>query len=323
MTNTAFGCCGSDRELRGLLSAADAYPRSSRAGQRARARLALALVERRARAAGDPIFAGWARAGLESLGTTADDLSRQQAVAAAIGTVRSVRGTGADDRYLTARSAIRVAGDIATVQSVLEGLVGLAQSIAEGVAAGEATKALREGREANFSARDTARALSWVRWLVGGDFPIGVAENDLRIFSSLVNDAEVVTAVNAALTAAKATALSQGKSELAAFFAFLLTYYRQIREAASAAVAALPPPAAPASSTPAVDLTRWSRVTTPAGVRVRCGDGSLVADPRNCPGSVWCSDGTLAPSAASCPEKKSSGVLLVLPAALLAWYLIK
>ena len=161
----SIGCCGQSREIAQLAAAADALPRSTKAGQRARARLALALVERRALAAGDLAFAARARRSLGNLGTTADEMARRDAVSAAISTVRAQRGDGTADRWRTQRAAVRDATQVDLVLGVLSTLVGIAQGVAAGEAASERARAAAEGREVNFSAADTEKALSWVSWM--------------------------------------------------------------------------------------------------------------------------------------------------------------
>lgn len=308
MTNTAFGCCGSDRELRGLLAAADMHPRTTKAGQRARARLALALVERRALAAGDRVFAGRARRSLESLGTTEADIRR---------------ALQERSRSLYEAREARLVADVDRVFAVARTVADAINGIIAAVAAANPT---------DTGLQDATKVTAWVNWVLGGALPLQVDAADVRIMHTIF--AVGTPLLQATLSGAVFSLDPQGTNTglRSAVTWISNTWLRGLKETIDAAYAALPPP----STTPATDTStgRFStstlntmRTVTSSGVRYRCGDGSLVSDPRTCPGMVWCSDGTLAPSAAACPPpvttEKSSGVLLVLPAALLAWYLIK
>lgn len=303
-----IGCCGQNREIAQLAAAADMHPRTTKAGQRARARLALALVEQRALAAGDVAFAARARRSLGNLGTatTADEMARRAAVQSAISTVRAQRGDGTADRWRTQRAAVRDATQVDIVLAILRSLVGIAQGVAAGEATAERTRAAAEGRDVNYTSADTEKALSWVSWMLGGSFPIDVGERDLRIFNSILNNPGVVTGVEAALTGGALPAAAAGQRELSGFLTWLQGYYRTMRTTTAAAVASLPvpapppPPTPPADPPPGLNLTRaqWSNLSTTQRRR-------LIA----------------AMNSGTPPEKKSSSALLVLPAAALAWYL--
>lgn len=325
MTNMNFGCCGRDRELRGLLAAADMHPRTTRAGQRARARLACAMLERRATAFGDLATAVKARRGLASLGTTADDAARQDAVRAAISTIRAARGAeGTESDRLRARRDARIGRDVETVLTALQAAVSIADSIARAEANNEAARAASQGREPNYSARDVARALGWMRWIFGGALPVDVAESDIRLLGSVFEVALPVTTF--ALTEAKLAAQSDGNTGLRDALAGIETYLASVGRAIRAAVAALPPPAP--APTPGTVGPPTGLAPCPVGqIRVN-GTCVSAARPVGPDGSyidlVRCSDGSYASSASRCPattEKKSSGVLLALPVAALAWYL--
>ena len=61
--------CKHHTNIEGLVAQVDAHPRSTKAGQRARAALAMAVIERAAMARGDGALAAQARRGLQGLGT--------------------------------------------------------------------------------------------------------------------------------------------------------------------------------------------------------------------------------------------------------------
>lgn len=307
MNTGHMGCCGRS-DVERFAALADLYPRSSREGQKARARLALAMIGTKARALGDLGTLEKVERGFAQLGTVADD-ARRTAVAAAISTVRAQRGDGTADRWVTQRAAVRNAAQVDLVLSILSGLVGIAQSVAAGEAAAERTKAAAEGRDVNFSAADTEKALSWVSWMLGGPFPIDVGEKDLRIFNSILNNPDLVRAIDSGLTTARNTAVGLGQTELAGFLGWLKGYYRTMRDTTAAAVAALPVPAPPP---PPAEPPPGSGVTPFAWANMTLAQKRALMLRFRVPGTVI-----------PTTEKKSSGALLALPAALLAWYLFK
>lgn len=271
--------------------------------------------------------------GLASLGTTGD---RAAAVRAAVAAVRSSGSTasGATPAAQLAAERVRAGSraqrDIDTALAVVQGAVGVARGIADGVARSEASKAAAEGRVEDATARDTAKVFAWINWMLGSaEFPPDVAESDLRIFNTIINNEAITAITDGGLTVAIAAAATNPPVQT--FLVWLKGHLRRIRESTAAAVRTLPAPSAPPApggdGSFIVGPTEFS--PCPAGqVRIRgaCRPvGSVVGPEGRYIDFVRCPDGSYASSAAQCPSsgKKGGGVLLALPAALLAWYLFK
>lgn len=315
----SIGCCGS-RDVARLAGLADLYPRSTREGQRARARLALAMVGARARARGDLAMIARVERGLASLGTTGD---RAAAVRAAVAAVRSSGSTasGATPAAQLAAERVRAGSraqrDIDTALAFVQGAVGVARGIADGVARSEASKAAAEGRVEDATARDTAKVFAWINWMLGSaEFPPDVAESDLRIFNTIINNEAITAITDGGLTVAIAAAATNPPVQT--FLVWLKGHLRRIRESTAAAVRSLPAPSAPPAEPPPAE-------TPPRPLFARRDLVTLLPADRRYIDFVRCPDGSYASSAAQCPSsgKKGGGVLLALPAALLAWYLFK
>ena len=300
-----IGCCGQNREIAQLAAAADMHPRTTKAGQRARARLALALVERRALAAGDVAFAARARRSLGSLGLNTTSPTSSAALTRAVSRIRSARERP-DGDALRARRDARIGRDVETYLGIAAAALSAIEAGVRAEALAETNRAAAEGRAPNYTAADTAKAFAWLRWMVGGPFPSEVAESDLRLFASIVQVAEPL--MSAALEGGKQLALSAGNTGLQDALAAIQTYLRTVTATVRAAVAALPPPLTttteppaepPAEPPPRLNLTRvqWLSLSTTQRLRL------------------------IAAMNSGTPPEKSSSALLVLPAAALAWYL--
>lgn len=348
-----LSCCGRPvSNLQGLAEAADLLPASTRAGRRARARLALAVLERRAAARGDTAMVARVRQGLASLGDAASD-ARRAAVAASIATVRAGRerrdpATGEIVDQLQARRDARIGRDVESVLLLLQGAVSLADAPVQAEARGEATRAANEGREPNYSARDAGKVLAWFRWLFGGAFPSDAAESDLRLLASTYEVA--LPLVTVALVTGKLAAARANNTGLRDALTGIENYLASMSRTIRSAVAALPPPAAPPPAPPpgggfVVGPTTGIRcpdgqVSTAYGCRPPCPPGTYQDRTGCVPFSrpigpdgrpidyVVCPDGSRASSTARCPganggASKSSGLVVALPAAALLWYFLK
>jgi hypothetical protein len=303
----SIGCCGRP-DIQGLAYAADQYPRSTRAGQRARARLALALVELRASAVGDLDLARRARRSLGALGTTTS--LRDRAVQTSIATLRDARSTPAATTFWE-RRASRIGTQVDQVLAIVNGALGVVEGVVQAAAASEAAAALRDGREPNYTTRDVGKTLAWFRWFFGGPLPTDVAESDVRLLGTVFAVAAPLLTVGLAALRATAGTNTSLRDALSAFDTYLAGITRSVQNA----VAALPPPAAgappePPPSPPPEMLTEMQRFAamTPmqrmafiqqskALFRVRASD--IVA------------------------PKTGNPLLVALPAAALVWYFIR
>jgi hypothetical protein len=328
----SIGCCGRPTaNLEALAYSADLYPRSTKAGQKARVRLALAMVERRGIAQGRPDIVAKARRGLAGLGTVADD-SRRAAVAAAISTVRAGRerrddASGRVIDQLQARHDARIGRDVETVLTALQAAVSLAEAVVRGEAQRELTNAANEGRPVNYTLADAGKVLAWFRWLFGGAFPSDVAEGDLRLFASVYET--VLPMVTAALTGGKLAAAAANNTGLRDALIGIENYLASMSRTVRGAVAALPAPAAPPA--PPAPPPGGGFVVGPA-TGIRCPDGQVGggASGERChypcaPPSYWDGRQCTTPPVFVQPStpKSSSSVVLALPAALVLWYLFK
>lgn len=323
-----IGCCGRS-DIARFAGLADLYPGSTREGQRARARLALAMVGARARAQGDFDMLGRVERGFASLGSLGTTSARDAAVAAAVARVRGLRerpdttpgaAAGAVRDALFTRENAAVRTQLETILAAARAGLGVVEGIVQGEAASELRRAAEQGREPNFTARDVAKALAWIKWFIGGAFPAGVAENDLRLLNSVIATAAPI--ISGFLELAKLEANRAGNLGLSNALTGVVAYVNTLPAPIAAAVAALPPPEAiPAEQPPAE--------TPPSPVRFTRTDLVQKFDTRSTPALVRCPDGSFARTPAECraPEsdgkKGGGGFVLALPAALLAWYLFK
>lgn len=324
-TVTELGCCGRRTDLQGLAAQADMHPVTTRAGRRARAALALAIVERAAMARGDAALAVRARRGLQGLGTVAST-----GVAAATASLRAFRmrpGEGSTVTDVVYNQA--GAGVSSTLTTILAGIrmgVGAVQALINNEAAAETARAASQGREPNYTARDAGQVLAWIQWFLGGDsFPSSVAESDLRLLNSIISFAAPLIIV--ALEAAKLSAITNRNLGLSNALAGLITYVGLLPGAVSRAVALLPPPAAPppppeevaASAPPSVQqfLTLNPNILRNV-IRNPLRPGVITALQPRCPAGT-----TGVPPNCIAAEKSTSPILVALPAAAVLWYLFK
>lgn len=326
-TSHAMGCCGRPvSDLRGLAEAADLYPVSTRAGRKARARLALALLERKAMKRGDTVMVARVRRELGSLGDAASD-ARRAALTTALSTIRAGRerrdpATGQISDQLQARHDARIGRDVETVLMALQAAVSLADAAVQAEARGEVTRAANEGREPNYTARDAGKVLAWLRWIFGGTFPTDVAESDLRLLASTYEVA--LPLVNLALVAGKLAAIRANNTGLRDALTGIENYLASMSRTIRSAVAALPPPATPPPPAP----PPGGGFTVGPTTGIRCPDGQ-VSTAYGCrppcpPGTYQSRTGCVAHGVAPPrPAAKSSGLVVALPAAALLWYFFR
>ncbi|MGL4255632.1 MAG: hypothetical protein ACRCSL_04805 [Microbacterium sp.] len=281
----SIGCCGRP-DIQGLAYAADQYPRSTRAGQRARARLALALLERRALAAGDLALAVRARRGLGSLGTTAEETRRQV--------------EGMQSRALAA--ANRVGREVQTYLGVALSVVQLAQGFAS-----------IGGPDA-----DRDRVFAWIGWVLGGPLPFDVAETDIRILKAVFAFMPLMqTALTNPLLLEAVRADTQARTALAVI---ARTYLPALKESVDAAYAALPAPSsgAPPEPPPAPPPAEQAAMVATAAQRV------AAMTPMQRMAFIQQSKALFRARSGDVVAPKTGNPLLVaLPAAALVWYFIR
>jgi len=317
----SIGCCGRPTaNLEALAYTADLYPRSTKAGQRARVRLALAMVERRGIAQNRPDLVAKARRGLAGLGSVASD-----ALARGVAQVRRAGEVGSDG--IATMTSSRIAAErarhsveqqraIDTAMELVRGVIGVARGVATSVAAQEQANAARDGRPVDATASDTTKAIGWVEWILGGAFPDGVDENDLRIFNGILNNPAVIAITDLGL-AGSITAANLGNppaTGLASFLVWLKGHITRIRNATTAAVAALPPPPGAPPAPPQPELTLMQKVASMSPTARAAMQSQANAFSREM---------TRRTVAAIPTPKSSSSVVLALPAALVLWYLFK
>lgn len=294
---TNIGCCGRRTNLEGFVAQADLHPVTTPAGRRARAAIAMAIVERAALSRGDGALAARARRGLQGLGTT--DTIRAAGVQAAL---RSLRSTGAEQALAGNTAARQLLDQVLTIASAV---IGIAESAVAAAAANEAANAAREGRPVDNTVADVGKVTSWLRWAFGGPFPSTAAESDLRIFATVWAIAEPIIS---GLIPTAATALRVPPATTTAVQAYLARLGASVR----AAVAALPPPLTPPPPVPSPD-----EVAAAVGRHTALSPASISNLRRNV---LYVSDQArrIVPS-----KTGTSPILVALPAAAVLWYLFK
>jgi hypothetical protein len=288
---SSIGCCASD--IAALAYAADQHPRWTKEGQRARARLALALVERRAASQGNLDLVRRARRGLGTLGTASGSTSN---------VVEGMRS-----RAIAA--ARRLAPQVEQYFALARGAVALVRGLSE-----------LSGPD-----MDRDRVFAWIGWVLGGPLPYDVAENDVRILKA-------VFAFQPALSFAIADGLPLAQPNMSvdartALRIIANTYLPALKRSVDEAYAALPPVGGSGSGAPPPELPLLPPAPPPEQQRaavMNMAQRIATMTPTQRMALLQTTRQLLPVRPSDVVVPQSSNLLLVaLPAAALVWYFIK
>lgn len=299
-----MGCCGRSDVVR-FAELADLHPRSSREGQRARARLALAMIGVKARALGD-------------LGT----LEKVERGFAQLGTVADARAALADrSRSLYAAREGRIVADVDRVFAMARTLLDLVNGIIAAVAA---------ANPADTGLQDATKVTAWINWILGGPLPMQVADADVRIMHTIFSVAGPLLQgiISAAVLALDTSGTNSGLRAASTWITG--TWLRGLQSTIAAANAALgPPPPSPMDAARAALEAERTRLAEEAARNAARAQGIswMTMTPAQRAAMTMRFRPLVIPTGGGGGggggEPKSSGALLALPAALLAWYLFK
>lgn len=290
---TNIGCCGRRTNLEGFVAQADLHPVTTPAGRRARAAIAMAIVERAAMARGNGALAARARRGLQGLGTVQTPAQVQATI------------TGLQTRATAA--AARISPQFQAYLGVARGVLAIVQvAVASDV--------------------DATRVLAWLSWALGGPLPSNVAENDIRILNVAFG---FQPALSAAISALPALDPGMSVDARTALTVIANTYLPALKQGVAAAYAALPPPATPPPAPPPPEeqvAAVRNRMLDPGVIQNLLRNPLRITQPTvvRCPAGTTGDPGTLTRPPVCTPiDSGMSPFLVALPAAAVLWYLFK